>query len=417
MKSRLRILVLIPVLALLTVGSLFAAGEGRMIGTVVDSNGEPVAGVKVTVTSPQLSSFIETTETKKNGKFIVAFADAYLPYLYSFEKTGFQKREVEYKAARSGISREIFEIYEGQDPAAGGGEVASGSNEAILAFNAALSAFQAGDMTTAETKVTEALALDAEIYQAQLLLAELSHKQRNYERAATASEAALALAPGNSDALRLRYQAYRDGGDKTKAEEAFEDFKAAGEAGREAKRVYNEGVQLDRGGDSEAAYAKFLQAAEMDPSLDLANKAIMAAAFKTKRFDEAAKAAERILVINPVNPEALRVRYDSYVGLGDNEKVFEALVDLGAVDQEFVSSSLLQKAGEMYNSGDSANAAKMYKKVLEVNPNHAKSHYQLGIISVQSGDNAAAKAHFEKFLAMAPDDPDASTAKEMMAYL
>ena len=140
-------------------------------------------------------------------------------------------------------------------------------------------------------------------------------------------------------------------------------------------------------------------------------------AFKTKRFDEAAKAAERILVLDPGNPEALRVRYDSYVGLGDNDKIFEALVALGAVDQPFVTSTLLESAGKLYNAGDTANAAKMFSKVLEVDPKHAESHYYLGLIAVQKGDNATAKQHLQKFIELAPDHKDAGTAKEMMAYL
>lgn len=372
----------------------------------------------MTITSPALSSFLVTTETKKNGRFIVSYADAYIPYLYKFEKDGFQTREVEYKAARSGAVREEFEMFAGQDPTGDPtGEVASGSNEAILAFNAGLAAYDSGDLDTAVTKLQEALAIDPEIYQAHLLLAETYQKQRQYREAAAAAEAALAISPGNNDALRLRYQAYRDAGDKTKAEEAFEEFKAAGEAGREAKRVYNEGVQLDRAGNPEEAYAKFKQAVTMDPTMDLANKAIMAMAFKTERWEEAASAAERILIEDPQNAESLRVRYDSYVQLGDDEKILEALVDLGPVDEEFVTSTLMERAGNAYNSGEPEVAKAYFAQVLEVKPNHPKSHYFLGLIAVQNGDNANAKTYFTKFLELAPDDPDAATAKEMMAYL
>lgn len=40
-----RVLALIPALALVTASLVMAAGEGRMIGTVVDSDGNPVEGV------------------------------------------------------------------------------------------------------------------------------------------------------------------------------------------------------------------------------------------------------------------------------------------------------------------------------------------------------------------------------------
>ena len=41
----------------------------------------------------------------------------------------------------------------------------------------------------------------------------------------------------------------------------------------------------------------------------------------------------------------------------------------------------------------------------------------LAMCHVGRGENAAAKEQFEKFLAMAPDDPDAATAREMLSYL
>ena len=228
----------------------------------------------------------------------------------------------------------------------------STSNEAILAFNEALEAFNGGDMETASTKLQETLAADAEIHQAHLLLSEVYAKQGQYKEAAEAAEAALLLVPQNNDGLRLRYQAYRSLGDKVKAEEAFAAFKAAGEAAEEAKRVYNEGVSLDKAGDGEAAYEKFLQAAEMDPNLALAQTAIMAMAFKTERYADAAKAAEQIIVNSPGDEQALRVRYDSYVKLEDKENRLDALLGLAKVDPEFALGTLLNEAAAIFNAGD-----------------------------------------------------------------
>jgi Tfp pilus assembly protein PilF len=376
-----------------------------------------VEGVKVTVTSPDLATFFVTKETNKRGGFVVAYADAYIPYLYKFEKDGYQTREIEFKAASSGLVRNNFEIFAGGDSASSPTQSTSSSNEAVSAFNAAVTAFQANDLGTAEAKLKEAIEIDPKVFQAHLLLAEVQNKQRNYAASAASAEKALELAPGNADGLRLRYQAYRDLGDKEKAEQAFNDFKAAGEASQEAKRIYNEGVELDRAGNSEDAYGKFLQAAEMDPSLALANKAIMAAAYKTKRHAEAAAAAERLLLIEPASPEALRIRYDSYVALKDSEKTLEALVALGAVDKDFVRDTLLESAGTKFNAGDLKGAAPWFEKALEVDPSYGKGHYFLGLIEVNAGNNAAAKKHLLKFVELTPDDPDAASAKEMVQYL
>ena len=49
-------------------------------------------------------------------------------------------------------------------------------------------------------------------------------------------------------------------------------------------------------------------------------------------------------------------------------------------------------------------------------PDHAKANYLLGIALVGE-DPAKAKGLLEKFIALAPNDPDAATAKEMLQYL
>ena len=390
-----------------------------MIGKVLDGDGNPVAGVNVIITSPDLSSFYATKTTKKNGTFVVAFSDAYLTYLYKFEKDGHQERSVEFKASRSGVTRHEFTIFAGAPEEAGDAvtSVDSASNQAILAFNEALEAFNGDDLDAAVTKLQETLAADAQIHQAHLLLSEVYAKQRKYREAAASAEAALALVPQNNDGLRLRYQAYRSLGDKTKAEEAFAAFKAAGEAAEEAKRVYNEGVALDKAGDGEAAYEKFLQAAEMDPNMKLAQTAIMAVAFKTERYEDAAKAAEQIIRNSPGNAQALRVRYDSYVKLEDKESRLDALLGLAKVDPEFALGTLLNEAAAIFNAGDYKTSKPMFETILSVDESHAKVYYFLGLIAVNDGENAVAKQHLARFVELDPEDPDAGTAKEMMGYL
>ncbi|MCH9649373.1 MAG: tetratricopeptide repeat protein [Deltaproteobacteria bacterium] len=414
-----RSLGILALLMFVSASAALAAGSGRMIGKVVDTDGQPIEGVSVTVTSPDLNSYNEVRTTKKNGQFTVSFSDAYLPYIYQLEKAGYQSIKQEYKAVRQGVSRFTFEMPVGVSAAEADAmqQVSSESNEAIMAFNNALAAFEAKDNTTAKTEIAAALTADPEIHQAHLLLAEILISEKQYLEAATSAEKALELAPGNVDGLRMRYEAYRSGGEKEKSEEAFAAYQAAGEAAEEAKRIYNEGVQLDKAGDVESAYAKFLQAAEMDPNLGLAQVAVMAAAYKSKRHDEAAAAAERILVNSPQDPQALKVRYDSYVGLKDDAKILDALVDLAAVDKDFASQTLYNSGIEKFNAGDYKAAVLLLGKTLKADASNAQAHYYLGISSLNMGDNATAKTHLGRFVELAPEDENAAAAKEMMNYL
>ena len=45
------------------------------------------------------------------------------------------------------------------------------------------------------------------------------------------------------------------------------------------------------------------------------------------------------------------------------------------------------------------------------------AHYQLGLIYVGRAENEKALAHFEQFLTLAPDHPQAGAAKEVVTAL
>ena len=59
----------------------------------------------------------------------------------------------------------------------------------------------------------------------------------------------------------------------------------------------------------------------------------------------------------------------------------------------------------------------LFEQSLAGDPAFAKTHYMLGMCHINRGENADAREHFEAFLAMAPNDPDATTAKEMLSYI
>ena len=74
-------------------------------------------------------------------------------------------------------------------------------------------------------------------------------------------------------------------------------------------------------------------------------------------------------------------------------------------------------AFESYDANDMGEAEKRFKKVLQVDPNHPHSHYLLALIYVNEERTEEAKHHLERFIELAPDDPEAATARELLAYL
>jgi hypothetical protein len=89
------------VLALLLVaaGPVHAQGkrQGRITGTVSDSQGSPVADVSISITTKANSSFHKKVQTAKDGSWAALLNDATVSYHYRFEKAGFVTVETDKK--------------------------------------------------------------------------------------------------------------------------------------------------------------------------------------------------------------------------------------------------------------------------------------------------------------------------------
>jgi Tfp pilus assembly protein PilF len=410
---------------LLTVpGMASAARLGRLIGKVVDSDGKPIPGVSVTTTSEDIPDFKEVTTTNNKGLFIVDFGTVDVTYRYQFEKTGYMTLNIEQKWTLEGTERFEFKMFpaeaaksEGASPTAA---PASTSTEAIRAFNAGVLAFKSKDYPTATAKFEEALSYDPRLGHAWGLLSQIHLEQKQYQEAADAAEKAMALGAADPSVLSSRWEAYRRLGDEAKAAKAREDLERAGRATEEAKRAHNDAVALLKGGDDAGAFAKFREALALDPNLEPALLGLATTGLKIGRAAEAAAAADTVLKKDPQNEQAVRIRYNAALKLGDTVMALdalEALVALAAVDRATAVDGLSKLAFAAFDSDDVVHAKEALGKVLELDPNHARSHYLLGLILMREGAKAEARSHLERFLELAPNDPDAATAKDALKYL
>ena len=101
MKSRAA-LILAVVIGMFVSSSVYAQiGQGRLSGTVTDSQGAVMPGVTVTVTSPSLIG-AQSTVTEANGKFLFPSLPSGT-YKLNFELSGFQK-----------VNRENINVVTGQ---------------------------------------------------------------------------------------------------------------------------------------------------------------------------------------------------------------------------------------------------------------------------------------------------------------
>jgi Tfp pilus assembly protein PilF len=402
---------------LLVVPGLAPAWTGRLIGKVLDPDGHPISGVTVTTTSPDIADFQEVATTDEKGLFKVDFTRINVTYRYRFEKAGYVTLLIDQHWTLEGSERHEFKMQRGEMVTPEGPPPASTSHPAIEAFNGGVKAFEARDYAMAKAKFEEALGQDPKLRQAWGALSLVLLDQKDYEKAAEAAEKAIALGSTNAEVLRARWEAYRHLGDEAKTQAAQADLQRIGRLAEEAKRVYNEGVELLKTGDAEGASAKFQQALEADPNLQVARLALATTALDLGRAAEAAAAADAVLKADPRNAEALRIQYNAALKLGNEPKVIDALVALAAVDRDMALDGLFKLARTAYDHDETAKAKERLAKVLEIDPNHAQSHYLLGLLLMREGANAEAEKHLERFVQLAPNDPDAATARKILKYL
>lgn len=422
MSRMSHILIAGMLLTLLAAPSLGQTGMLR--GTVVDSGGNPIPGVQVTVTSEELSSFRKTLTTDGKGQFRLRFQQSQTQYQFGFlfEKPGYESFTVPLSPSATQQMREQWVMEAGETRVVEvHGDLASvvtgSSNVAIAAFNAGLTAQREGDLGSARTRYEEALAADPELGPAQIALAQILLDQGEYEPAARAADRALELTTSRADALRVKHQALRALGRSEEADAVGVELAEAEGAVASARRIYNEGGEAFQAGDKVTALAKFRQAAELDPSITDAHHAIATLELANGNHEASAAAAEKALAMGSEDIRTLRVLYDAYDALGRTEELTEIAPRLAAVDPDFGGSKLLEQAADLWNGGQAEKAVALSRLALSMDPNLAKAYYFIGLQHLSNEENAEAKAALGKFVEMAPDDPEAATAKEMMAYI
>ena len=184
-----------------------------------------------------------------------------------------------------------------------------------------------------------------------------------------------------------------------------------------AAETFNKGVAALNAEDLDTAETLFLAALDKDSTLDMAHAALARLYLKQEKWADAAERAESAVAADVDVESMQQVLYASYSELGDSDKAQEALSALEAADPEKASKNIFNQAADAYNNGDMDKAREGLERVLSADPNHAKANYMMGLVLISAGENARAKEVLQKFLDLAPNDPDAGTAQEMLKYL
>ena len=398
-----------------------AERRGRLVGRIMDKDGKGIPEVLVTVTSPEVSDFKDVETTDKRGIFMVDFSQLDVTYHYRFDKPGFTSMEFDQKWSLEGSAHQEWTMQPGAsaafDVAPGGLPPASNSPEAIAAYNAGVLAARGKDDARAAAKFAEAVQHDPKLRQAWESLSVAQLSLQHYQEAADAAEKAIALGSADEAVLTARWQAYRSLKNDAKAAEALKDLERIGKRTEEAKKIHNQAVALQKQGDYAGAFAKFQEALAVDPNLEVSQLGLANAAMKIGKPLEAARAAETILKADPTNEQAIRIRYNACLALGNKPRLLEALKGLAPYEPQLARDGILRMAFDAYDANDMPTARSRFDDALKIDPNYPPAYYYLALIDVSQGATADAKSHIERFLQLAPNDPEANSAREMLKYL
>jgi tetratricopeptide (TPR) repeat protein len=418
MPNQRRAMVWFLSLLLLIPGLAFAQKEyGTLVGKVVDAKGDPLAGVTVTITSPDVPDFKEVRTTDEKGDFSVDYKDIGVTYHYKFVKSGYQTTEANQHWDLQGT-----QFFQWTMPAAGAPVTGPHAPEnaplaAVGAYNGGVKAFNAQDYAKAAEAFKKAVDEDPAFLKALEGLATAEEHLGHDQEAADTADKAVALGSTDSATLMARWQAYRHLGDEAKAAQALKDLQKSGVNSEEAKKVHNEGVALLKKKDYAGAFEKFQAALHLDPTLQPSLVGLAEAGIELGHYQEAADAAETILAVDPHNEQAIRLQYNACLGLGNKERLGEALVALAPYEPKIARDGLLQLAFDAYDKRDMAKSVERFKEALAIDPNYALAHYYLGVVDIGQGAYAEAKTHLERFLQLAPDNKEADSARDMLEYL
>jgi tetratricopeptide (TPR) repeat protein len=176
----------------------------------------------------------------------------------------------------------------------------------------------------------------------------------------------------------------------------------------EAVEAYNAGVTAFKAKDYATAATQFQAAVAADANLRQGWSALSLAQFEEGNYKGAAAAAEKAIALGTTRVEVLRVRWESYNNLGDQDKAAAALKDMEKAGQRAEEAKKIHnEAVKLVKAGDDEAALKKFQEALELDPNLVVALDGLATAALKLGRNEQAAAAAEKVLAEEPQDEHA----------
>ena len=427
--------------ALAPIEPAYADAITKVRGVVTDNQGKPMPKVKVWLEGVDVKKRVGPLTTGKDGKFIIASLDISVAKKWRVvpDAPGYKTVKVHY------------EIVDSEKQDRGSGDVIMGSKQEYPDLLFCL----VGD--EGRNLVDLVLAKEADFIAA--VQAERKKKEGGEAAASAGAPAgteAAAAAPGASEPAKLGAESLKkakelaDSGHHKEAIEGYRAFlvkdptgnpnvyyylgKSLFETGDDAaaEQALRKGLELKpdmKGGHfflgniclrgerfSEAA-AEYDQEANLTPDNDSVWYYLGMAYTKAGEDDKATAALEKATTINPSRSDAYMLMADIYEKRKDRAKAEEMYQKVIALDPGNAARSFYNIGVHAWNESKEKEAAQAFRKAVEIDPSYAPAHKELARVLTKLQDFPGAVKHYQEYLKLNPQAPDAKEIRDTIALL
>jgi tetratricopeptide (TPR) repeat protein len=233
---------LCAVVILALASNVFAMGEARLVGKVID--GATKAGIKdavIHVSAVESKKFEQDYKAKSDGSYTILLLDGTIKYKFTYSASGYQTYEETMKLKLGETNTKDVVLRTGTASGAAQTEekpAAPKADPAVTAYNDAAQLYNDGKLVEAAAKFEEAVKAKPELVAGWEALARVEARLKEWPKAINAATKALDLVPDETDMWSLLAEAYTATGDKAKAAEAKSKLPA------DASTIFNEAVKL-----------------------------------------------------------------------------------------------------------------------------------------------------------------------------
>ena len=183
-----------------------------------------------------------------------------------------------------------------------------------------------------------------------------------------------------------------------------------------APELLTKAETLFKSGDNAGARAEYLKVLQDHPELTAINRAIAFTYGREHNNLEAMKYLDIALQGNPNDAQMLQLATATAIDLSDYPR---ALGYLGRIDVATLTDPevLNGSAIALLNKQRSTEATAVLDRVIERFPDSPDAYFYRAYGNLQQQKNAEGKADLEKYLALAPNGPQAAKARDLLAKM